>query len=72
MSSRNKGGKKFEKGFEKRHHKVMRGNIHGITKSAIHRLACYCGVKQTSGLIYEETEAVLKFFLENAVGDGAT
>ena len=37
------------------HRKVLRDNIQGITKSAIHRLARRDGVKRISGLIYEET-----------------
>ena len=37
----------------------------GITKPAIRRLARRGGVKRISGLIYEETRAVLKVFLEN-------
>ena len=42
----------------------MRDNIQGITKPAIRRLARRGGVKRISGLIYEETRAVLKNFLE--------
>ncbi len=41
----------------------------GITKPAIHRLARRGGVKCISGLIYEETRAVLKIFLENVIRD---
>jgi histone H4 len=53
----------------KRHHKVLRDNIYGITKPAIRRLARRGGVKQISGLIYEETRGVLKQFLTNLIGD---
>ncbi|XP_065011496.1 uncharacterized protein LOC135640718 [Musa acuminata AAA Group] len=52
----------------KRHRKVLRDNIHGITKPAIRR----GGVKRISGLIYEETRGVLKIFLENVIRDGVT
>ena len=60
MSGRGKGGKGLGKGGAKRHRKVLRDNIQGITKPAIRRLARRSGVKRISGLIYEETRAVLK------------
>ena len=44
----------------KRHRKVLRDNIQGVTKPAIRRLARRGGVKRISGLIYEETRGVLK------------
>ena len=53
------------KGGAKRHRKILRDNIQGITKPAIRRLARRGGVKRISGLIYEETRGVLKIFLEN-------
>ena len=66
MSGRGKGGKG---GAGKRHRKVLRDNIQGITKPAIRRLARRGGVKRISGLMYEETRTVLKTFLENVVKD---
>ncbi|KAK7926219.1 hypothetical protein WMY93_008529 [Mugilogobius chulae] len=57
-----KGGKGLGKGGAKRHRKVLRDNIQGITKPAIRRLARRGGVKRISGLIYEETRGVLKVF----------
>ncbi len=39
MSGRGKGGKGLGKGGAKRHRKVLRDNIQGITKPAIRRLA---------------------------------
>ena len=81
MSGRGKGGKVrtelqlflrlltipqgLGKGGAKRHRKILRDNIQGITKPAIRRLARRGGVKRISGLIYEETRGVLKIFLEN-------
>ncbi|RXG64662.1 Histone H4 [Armadillidium vulgare] len=56
----------------KRHRKVLRDNIQGITKPAIRRLARRGGVKRISGLIYEETRGVLKVFLENVIRDAVT
>ncbi|KAK7925276.1 hypothetical protein WMY93_007586 [Mugilogobius chulae] len=55
-----KGGKGLGKGGAKRHRKVLRDNIQGITKPAIRRLARRGGVKRISGLIYEETRGVLR------------
>ncbi|CDR00710.1 unnamed protein product [Oncorhynchus mykiss] len=63
MSGRGKGGKGLGKGGAKRHRKVLRDNIQGITKPAIRSLARRGGVKRISGLINEETRGVLKVFL---------
>lgn len=72
MSGRGKGGKGLGKGGAKRHRKILRDNIQGITKPAIRRLARRGGVKRISGLIYEETRGVLKIFLENVIRDSVT
>ncbi|XP_058839160.1 histone H1A-like [Topomyia yanbarensis] len=72
MTGRGKGGKGLGKGGAKRHRKVLRDNIQGITKPAIRRLARRGGVKRISGLIYEETRGVLKIFLENVIRDAVT
>jgi histone H4 len=69
MSGRGKGGKGLGKGGAKRHRKVLRDNIQGVTKPAIKRLARRGGVKRISGLIFEETRGVLKVFLENVLKD---
>lgn len=66
------GGKGIGKGGAKRHRKVLRDNIQGITKPAIRRLARRGGVKRISGLTYEETRGVLKVFLEQVIGDAVT
>lgn len=65
-AGRGKGGKGLGKGGAKRHRKVLRDNIQGITKPAIRRLARRGGVKRISGLIYEETRGVLKVTLDSA------
>ena len=65
-----KGGKSFA--GAKRNRKVLRDNIHGISKPAIRRLARRGGVKRISGLMYEETRTVLKTFLENVIKDAVT
>jgi histone H4 len=61
MSGHGKGGKGLGKGGAKRHRKVLRDNIQGITKPAIRRLARRGGVKRISGLIYEETRGNTSF-----------
>jgi histone H4 len=72
MSGKGKGGKGLGKGGAKRHRKVLRDNIQGITKPAIRRLARRGGVKRISGLIYEETRGVLKVFLDHVIRDAVT
>jgi len=72
MTGRGKGGKGLGKGGAKRHRKVIKDSIQGITKPAIRRLARRGGVKRISGLIYDETRNVLKSFLENVVRDTVT
>ena len=69
MTGRGKGGKGLGKGGAKRHRKILRDNIQGITKPAIRRLARRGGVKRISGLIYDETRGVLKLFLESVIRD---
>ena len=69
MSGKGKGGKGLNKDGTKRHRKVIRDNIQGITKPAIRRLARRGGVKRISGLIYEETRGVLYAFVESVLRD---
>jgi histone H4 len=68
MTGKGKGTKGLGKGGAKRHRRVLRDNIQGITKPAI-RLARRGGVRRISGLIYEETRGVLMVFLENVLRD---
>lgn len=72
MSGCGKGGKGFGKGRAKRHRKVFRNNIHGITKPAIRRIARRGGVKRISGFMDKETRGILKVFLENVIRDAVT
>lgn len=69
MAGRGKGMKGLGKGGAMRHRKILRDNIHGITKPAIRRLARRGGVKRISGLIYEESRGVLRLFLEKVIRD---
>jgi len=72
ISPGGKGGKGLGKGGAKRHRKILRDNIQGITKPAIRRLARRGGVKRISAMIYEETRGVLKTFLESVIRDAVT
>lgn len=72
QSTGGKGGKGLGKGGAKRHRKILRDNIQGITKPAIRRLARRGGVKRISAMIYEETRGVLKSFLESVIRDAVT
>lgn len=82
MSGKGKGGKgKGAKGMAprglapatpKRHRVVLRGNVQGITKPAIRRLARRGGVKRISGLMYEETRGILRIFLDHVIRDTVT
>ncbi|VAH28950.1 histone H4-like [Triticum urartu] len=69
MSGRGKGAKGLGKGGAKRHRKILRDNIEGITKPAIRRLARRGGVKRIAGLVYGETRGVLHIFLEEVIRD---
>lgn len=66
-TGRGKGSKGFGKGGAKRHRKVLRDNIQGISKPAVRRLARRGGVTRISGLIYEEARGALKSFLDRAI-----
>ena len=72
MSGRGKGGKGLGKGGAKRHRRVLRDNIQGITKPAIRRLARRGGVKRISGIMHYEVQGVLKVFLEDIIRDAVT
>lgn len=59
---------KGTKNGAKRHRRVLRDNIQGITKPAIRRLARRGGVLRISGLMYDETRGILKTFLQKLIG----
>ena len=69
MSARGKGAKGLGKGGAKRHIRVIRDNIYGITKSDIRRLARKGGVKRLSGDIYWNIRGVLKAYLNDVICD---
>ncbi|XXG98417.1 mitochondrial 54S ribosomal protein YmL19 [Hypoxylon texense] len=53
----------------KRHRKILRDNILGVTKPAIRRLARRGGVKRISAQIYDEARAAVKARLEEIIKD---
>ena len=53
----------------KRHRKVFRDNIQGVTKPAIRRLARKGGVKRIHGTVYEETRGVLRNYIVQIMQD---
>jgi len=71
---RGKGGNGLGKGKggAKRHRKILRDNIQGITKPAIRRLARRGGVKRLAGTVYEEVRGTLKDFLSVLIRDAVT
>ena len=69
-TGRGKGGKGYGKvGAKRVSRKILRETILGITKPAIRRLARRGGVKRLSSLIYDESRAVLKNYLETILRD---
>lgn len=72
MSGRGKGGAGLGKGGAKRHRKVIRDSIQGLTKPVIVRICRRAGVKREGGLIYEETRGVAKVYLETLIRDTVT
>ncbi|XP_035390971.1 histone H4-like [Electrophorus electricus] len=64
------GKRKRSKGGTK--HKVRCDDMQVMSNAIIRHLARRGGVKRNSGLIYEETRAVLKVFLENVIRDAVT
>ncbi len=64
--------KDFQNITTKRHRKILRDNIQGISKPAIRRLARRGGIKRISSYFYEEARGVLRKFLENLIKDTIT
>ncbi|KAK4225400.1 histone H4.2 [Podospora fimiseda] len=56
----------------KRHRKIAKDSIQGITKPAIRRLARRGGVKRISAGIYDETRNTLRAYLERIIRDVVT
>ncbi|TID25895.1 Dicer-like protein 1 [Venturia nashicola] len=72
---RGKGAQGLGKGKTvglKRHQKILRDNIQGVTKSDIRRIARRGGVKRISAMIYDETRGVLKNRLTTIIRECCT
>ncbi|KAF4636610.1 hypothetical protein G7Y89_g1473 [Cudoniella acicularis] len=69
--ARGLGKTRFAVGL-KRHRKLLKDNIDGITKGDIRRLARRGGVKRISGLIYTDVREALKAYLETVLKDCVT
>ncbi len=54
-------------GSARRHRRILRDTIQGITKDAIQRIAFKAGVKSLSGLMYEELRSVMKVWLDDVI-----
>ena len=67
MSQTGKKSVVKKSGVMMRHRKVLRDNLHGITKSDIRRCARRGGVKRISSDVYPEIRTVLKSFLQRIV-----
>ncbi len=63
----NKGGNILGKG-RVNHRRALHGNIQGIRKPSLRRLARRGGVKRISNVCYEDVRGILKEFLEDVVG----
>jgi histone H4 len=72
MPGRGKGSQGLGKGGVKRHQRIHRDAIQGVSKQAIRRLARRAGVVQISALIYYETRGVLRVYLANLIRDAVT
>jgi histone H3 len=59
-------------GGAKKHRKILRDNIQGITSPALKRLARRGGVKRITGSCFEELRSITKVFLENVIRDAVT
>lgn len=53
----------------KRHRKIQRDTIQGITKGDIKRLARRGGVKRLSAMIYEDTRGAMRTYMERVLRD---
>lgn len=59
-----RSGKGLGKPGARRHLKIARDNIEGITKPSIRRLTRRGGVKRISAALYDETRSILRSFLK--------
>lgn len=63
-AQRSFGAKSFKK-----HRKIFRDSIQGITKASLTKLTRKAGIYRINGLIYEELRGIIKVYLENLIRD---
>ncbi len=56
----------------KRHRKLLRNNLDGISKKELRRLARRGGVKRLNTLVYDEMRGALRDFLHNVIKHSVT
>jgi histone H4 len=69
MPKRSPGANGLGKGGTKRHRRILYYSIEGISRASIRKLARRAGVMRMSTLVYNETRAVLKVFVQHLVQD---
>ena len=57
----------LDAGSARRHRRVLRDTIQGITKDAIQRIAFKAGIKSLSGLMYEEIRSIMRVWLDDVI-----
>jgi histone H4 len=57
----------FGAGKKKKHRKILRDNIQGITKSVIAKLCQRAGIVRISGPVYEEIRGIIRVYLESLI-----
>lgn len=62
----------MEKTLAKRHRKVLRSNILGVTNGSIKRMARRGGIKRISRLTFDEIRDVLRLWLTKRIHDSVT
>ncbi|KAI4125665.1 MAG: hypothetical protein LQ347_005292 [Umbilicaria vellea] len=63
------GGRGLGKGGARRHRKIIKDTIRGITKGDIRRMARRGGVKRISGQIYEDVRSAMKDRMSRIIQD---
>ncbi|KAE8220316.1 hypothetical protein CF319_g6134 [Tilletia indica] len=69
MNTKGGCGKGLGMGGARRHVRILRDNIKGVTNPSIRRLARRGGVKRISAGVYDEARSVLHGFLTRLVAD---
>lgn len=71
LTPRKKLGKGLNVGA-KRHRKILRDNVYGLSKPSLRRLAYVAGVKRLQNQTYDDVRDKAKNFLNNILKDAIT